>query len=111
MNYLLSEAEVPIRQALERLLDKDDTPHSFVVVHKVGTPDVFVRFSGSKGAPLLFEVPAFRISFEEVTPTEGAFRATTELIMLGILPDECVVIHEEEEETPSWMVPSALKRG
>jgi hypothetical protein len=100
MNYLLSEAETPIRQALERLVAKEEALHPFIIVEKVGRPDLFVQFAGSRQRGLLFDVPALRIVLEKTTPKEGAFRATAELIVLGVLPDERVLIHEREDQEP-----------
>jgi len=108
VNHLLAEAEEPIRQALERLIEKGEERHPFVVVDKVGRRSVFVQFARTRGT-LHFDVPALRISLEEVTPETGAARAVEELTVLGVLPDERVLIHEEEDEAP-WKGDVVLKR-
>lgn len=103
MNYLLSEAEEPIRQALERLVEKDEGLHPFVIVDKVGRPDVFVQFAGSRSRALVFDVPLMRISAETTTPEAGAARAVAVLAAsLGVLQDERVGIHEEEDTSGRW---------
>jgi len=110
VNYLLSEAEEPIRQALERLLEKDDELHPCVVVDKVGRPSIFVQFAGGRERPLIFDVPLLRITFEEVTPEVGAARAVEELAALGVGPDERVVVHENEDGPPPWKGASFWKK-
>jgi hypothetical protein len=100
MNYLLSEAEEPIRQALERLLEKEEDRHPFVVIEKVGNPDIFVQFAGSRKRELVFDVPRLRIVLEKTTPELGARRAVTTLAGAGIRPDERVLISEEEDQDP-----------
>jgi hypothetical protein len=101
MNYLLSEAEEPIRQALERLLEKEEDRHPFVVIEKVGRPDIFVQFAGSRKRELVFDVPRLRIVLEKTTPELGARRAVTTLATpFGIRPDERVLVREEEDQDP-----------
>ena len=103
MNYLLSEAETPIRQALERLLEKDKSTHPFVVVNKVGRPDVVIQFAGSRQQPICFNVPLLGIAVEPMTPGAGAARAVDTLeFSLGVARNERVVIHEEEDSPSPW---------
>lgn len=103
MNYPLSEAEEPIRWALERLVAKD-VGTAWVVVDKVGNPDVFVQFARLvKTGALVFDVPLLRIVLEETTPEAGAARAVETLSgSFGIASDERVVVHEEEDGPPPW---------
>jgi len=98
MNYLLSEAEQPIYEALVRLCAKDEALRPFVVVDKVGNKGIFVQFATKKGV-LFFDVPLLKIYLEPVTPKHGASRAVSTLIgNLGVQPDERVLIHEEQDQ-------------
>lgn len=98
MNHLLSEAETPIREALERLVAKDEKNRPFVVIDKVGCPDVFVQFATKHGV-LYFDVPMILISLQPTEPEAGAILATAALsVALGVGQDERVLIHEEEDK-------------
>ena len=99
MNYLLSEAEEPIRQALERLVAKDEKLLPFVSVEKVGDRNVFVQFCTKDGV-LLFDVPKLKIT-AETTPEFGALNAVATLgLSLGVSLDERVSIFEEDQREP-----------
>ena len=101
MNYLLSEAEDPIRRALERLVKKD-VGSAWIVVDKVGRPDIFVQFARRvKDGALCFDAPSLEIVLETTTPTAGAACAVASLSLLGVAEDERVLIHEEEDKPPS----------
>ena len=98
MNYLLSEAEEPIRQALERLVAKDvGTAH--VIIYKVGRPDIFVQFAvRPRDRILCFDVPLVGVVLQPTDPESGAIIATAALsVALGVGQDERVLIHEEED--------------
>lgn len=100
MNYLLAEAEEPIQRALERLVAKAEDLHPFVVITKVGRPDIFVQFATHKSA-LLFDVPALGIVLDPTTPKLGSVRAVLTLTLkLGVALDQRVLIHEKEDEPP-----------
>lgn len=97
MNYLLSEAQGPIFAALERLVAKDEELHPFVVVDRVGQPDVFVQFATRNGV-LYFDVPKLEIKLEPVTPEEGSLRAVLTMIFhFDVGPNDRVLVHEEED--------------
>lgn len=98
MNYLLEEAEGPIREALERLVAKDEDVHPFIVIDKVGRPDIFVQFCTNHGV-LLFDVPALKLYAQPTTVAFGALQAVTTLrASLGVRPEERVNIHEEDDQ-------------
>ncbi len=107
MNYLLSEAEEPIRRALERLVEKDVRLHPFVIIDKVGRPDIFIQFAiRVRDRALCFDVPALGIVLEETTPTVGAtlgVEAFSAVFGLGL--DERVLIHEEEDRSSGRGIP------
>jgi hypothetical protein len=112
MNYLLSEVEEPIFQALERLVAKDIGLRPFVHVSKVGRPDVFVQFARLvRNGVLCFDVPKLEIVLAPTTPADGAKRAVVVLYMdLGVSMDERVLIREEEggsggKGIPFWKRP------
>ena len=100
MNHLLSEAEEPIRQALERLVAKDEKRRPFVVIDKVGRPDVFVQFAvRPRDRILCFDVPLVGVVLQPTDPESGAILATAALsVALGVGQDERVLIHEEEDK-------------
>lgn len=101
MNYLLSEAEEPIRQALERLVAKDESTLPFVSVERVGDSKVFVQFATKDGV-LYFDVPKLGIYLAETTPELGACNAVATLgLSLGVSLDERVSIYEEDQRPPS----------
>jgi len=103
VNHLLSEAEEPIRHALERLVAKDIELRAFVVVDKVGNHDVFVQFARLvKNGALVFDVPLLRIVLETTTPEAAARAVETLSASLGVAPDERVLIREENGEQPPW---------
>lgn len=110
MNYPLSESEEPIRQALERLVAKNERTLPVVVIEKVGNPKVFVQFA-TKGGVLYFDVPKLGIRLAEPaaysTPKLGAVNAVATLgVSLGVGLDERVEIYEEDQEPgehiPLW---------
>jgi hypothetical protein len=112
MNHLLSEAEEPIFQALERLVAKDLKLRPFVHVSKVGRPDVFVQFARLvRNGVLCFDVPKLDIVLAPTTPSDGAKKAVVVLHLdLGVNMSERVLIREEGDGSggkgiPFWKRP------
>lgn len=113
MNHLLSEAEEPIRQALERLIAKDIDKRPFVIVSEVGRPDVFVQFAMRvRDRVLCFDVPRLGIVTDPTEgPVDAAGRAFTTLVgSFGVPLDVRVLVLEEEggsggRGVPFWKRP------
>jgi hypothetical protein len=107
VNYLLAEAEAPIRHALERLVEKDVRLHPFVIIDKVGRPDIFIQFAmRMRDRALCFDVPALGIVLEETTPAVGAVLGVEAfLAVFQLTPDVRVLIHEEEDKSSGRGVP------
>jgi len=98
MNVLLSESVEPITAALERLMRKNEWYHPFVVIEKVGRPDLFVQFA-TNATVLLFDVPLLGIVLEPCrSPALGAQLAIARLRNLGVRDDERILINEEDDK-------------
>ena len=122
MNHVLGEAEEPILKAIERLLKKDEDAHPFIVIDKVGRPDLFVQFAPCRAVyefripfvvtvklfkrsytgNVFFDAPPLGIYLEETPPERGARRAIEGLYELGLAAEDRIVIHEQEDEPPPW---------
>jgi len=112
VNYPLSEAEEPIRRALERLLTKDEGRLPYVFVEEVvqkneGIPKAFVQWC-TKDGKLLFDVPWADIVGEPMTIDASAARAIELLRGVGVCDDDRVIIFEDDqrkddgEPIPFW---------
>ena len=112
MNYLLSEAEEPIRQALKRLLKKNERRLPYVFVEEVvqkneGIPKAFVQWC-TKDGQLLFDVPWAIIRGESVEIDASVILAIKLLRGVGVCDDDRVLIVEDDqrkddgEPIPFW---------
>ena len=100
MNYLLEEAEEPIRKALEDLVARDEERHPYVIIEKVGRPDIFVQFGTYRGV-LLFDVPRLGIIGDPTPVALGAVRTiSTFAAAFGVRHDERVLIRDERDDRP-----------
>ena len=112
MNCLLSEAEEPIRQALERLVAKDEGRLPYVFVEEVvqknaGIRKAFVQWC-TKDGKLFFDVPWANIDGEQMSIDASVARAVGLLRGVGVFDDDRVIIFEEDqnkgdgEPVPFW---------
>ena len=104
MNYLLSEAEEPIRKALERLMLKDEECLPYVFVEEVvrkneGIPKAFVQWC-TKDGKLLFDVPWAKIVAEPMGIDVSVTRAIELLRGVGVCDDERVLVIEDDQKKP-----------
>jgi hypothetical protein len=101
MIHKLGEAREPILQALLRMVSKPARSRPFVVVNEYRGWNIlrkkrFVQFCGSSGEPVIFDVPALRVS--KVTTLEDApEQAIRGLRTQGMTDDDCVTITEDEQ--------------
>lgn len=100
MNYLLEDAEEPIRLALEELVKRDEARRPYVIVEKVGNPHVFVQFCTYHGV-LLFDVPYLGITGDPTPLAAAPARAVSFLaVVFGVRHDERVLIRDERDDRP-----------
>lgn len=98
----LGDSEWSISKAVERLLEKDEGIHPFVVIHQAGNETVFVQFAGSKQRRLIFDVPREGIVARPTTLAEGPGLAIWSLSRQGVRADDSIVILEHEDTPPPW---------
>ncbi len=96
----LKDAHSNIIAALTRLLDKPGYKRPYVVVTDAVT-EHFVQFAGSRDEPLTFDVPQLALSEHiDKAPLAGADAAMGVLRRNFELPDEALLVIEEDEQTP-----------
>lgn len=72
----LATAVPVIEAALKRLLEKPKAHRPFVIIEVAGS-DVFVQFTGSDQEQLVFDVPAWSLTYRVLDPEAGALLACT----------------------------------
>lgn len=103
MNAQLQDLQVPLHEALERLVLKDERSLPFVVVEEVvlktdGIPKAFVQWC-TKDGKLLFDVPWAKIVGEPMEIYPSIHRAIELFRRARVCDDERLLIIEDEQRS------------